>query len=109
MLRSVVGDALLAAGVAAVLLSCLGVLVVRRLEDQLHYLAPASSLGAVLVGLAVAVQAGPGRTAAQALIVAAILAGTGPVTTTVLARTARQPDPAQQPDQGQQPDPGEGR
>ncbi|PYC61039.1 hypothetical protein C7C46_33830, partial [Streptomyces tateyamensis] len=54
---------------------------------RLHALSPASSLGAPLISLALAVETGPGRGAAKLLVIGALLAVGGTVTTMAIGRT----------------------
>jgi len=54
MLRDVLIDGLLFAGVVVVALSCLGMLVMRTTLQRLHYLGPLAMLAPVLIGVAVA-------------------------------------------------------
>jgi multisubunit Na+/H+ antiporter MnhG subunit len=72
-------DVLLWAGVAITALSCLGALTFRRVYQRLHYLAPMTSIGAPLVGLALAVANGWGLTMALDVFIVFLLAITGPV------------------------------
>lgn len=99
----VVVAALLVLGCAAVLLSCIAVLRLPGLPSQLHGLAPAGTIGAPLLCLAVALEEGVGRSAGKALMVAVVLVVTGPVTATVTARSgaqARRPVPGLEPPEG---------
>jgi multicomponent Na+:H+ antiporter subunit G len=86
--RGVLVAVLLTLGALTVLLSCVAVLRLPGLPAQLHGLAPAGTLGAPLICLAVAIDEGIGRTAGKALITGLILLVTGPVAATVTARTA---------------------
>ncbi len=85
---------LLAVGVAALLLSALALVVLPGPFGRLHALAPATSLGAPLITLSLAVQTGPGRAAVKLLVIGALIALAGPVTTMAIGRaTARQQPP----------------
>ncbi len=86
--RGVLVAVLIGLGTLTVLLSCVAVLRLPGLPAQLHGLAPAGTLGAPLICLAVAIDLGVGRSAGKALLVAFILLVTGPVAATVTARTA---------------------
>ncbi|MDI5969208.1 monovalent cation/H(+) antiporter subunit G [Streptomyces sp. SL13] len=108
-IRHLVALVLLTAGTAVVLLSALALVVLPRPYGRLHALSPASSLGAPLIALALAVQTGPGRAAVKLLAIAVVLAVGGPVTTMALGRataqhenTDRAPGPAPDPE-GKQP------
>ncbi|HEX8009237.1 MAG TPA: monovalent cation/H(+) antiporter subunit G [Trebonia sp.] len=72
-------EVLLWAGIAITVLSCLGALTFRRVYLRLHYLTPMTSIGAPLVGLALAVGNGWGLTMALDVFIVFLLAITGPV------------------------------
>ncbi|MFC5908873.1 monovalent cation/H(+) antiporter subunit G [Streptacidiphilus monticola] len=84
---------LLVPGCAALLLSAAGLLLLRDVYDRLHALAPASSLGAPLVVLALAVDTGPGRAAVKLLFTGVLIAAGGAVTTSALGRVTALLDP----------------
>jgi multicomponent Na+:H+ antiporter subunit G len=84
--RHVIALVLLVAGVAVVLLSCLGVLLVPGAYEKLHFAAPASSLGGVLVGLGLAVESEVFNSAFKDLFTVMVMAATVPVVTTATAR-----------------------
>ncbi len=81
--------ALLFAGIAVELLCCAGVFRMRVVYDRLHYLAPASFLGPLLIALALVIKFQSLLMALKAITILAVLAITGPVVTRVLARAAR--------------------
>jgi multicomponent Na+:H+ antiporter subunit G len=85
--RHVCALTLLAAGVAAVLLAALALLVLPTPYARLHALSPASSLGVPLICLALALDAGAGRGAVKLLFIGALTAVTGPVLTVAIGRT----------------------
>jgi monovalent cation/proton antiporter MnhG/PhaG subunit len=87
--QHVIAGGLLAAGIAIELLCCLGALRARDAYDRLHYVGPASTLGAALICLAVVVNEGLNQAGNKALLLAAILATCGPVLTHATARAAR--------------------
>ena len=82
--------ALLWAGIAAVVLSGLGALTLRRVYNRLHYLTPMTSIGAPLIGLALAIGNGWGLTMAMDLFIVFLLALTGPALEAATGRTAAQ-------------------
>jgi multicomponent Na+:H+ antiporter subunit G len=84
-----IAGALLAAGVGVQLLSCVGLLVARTTFDRLHFVAPATVLGAPLVCAAVTVNESFSQGGIHALLVGGILLATGPVITHATARAAR--------------------
>lgn len=82
--------ALLWAGVAAVVLSCVGALAMRRVYNRLHYLSPMTSIGGPLIGLALALANGWGLAMAQDLFIVFVLALSGPVLEAATGRAAAQ-------------------
>jgi monovalent cation/proton antiporter MnhG/PhaG subunit len=89
-IRHICALVLLVAGTAVLALSALAFLVLPRPFGRLHALAPATSLGAPLIALALAVQSGPGRAAVKLLVIAALIAVGGPVTTMAVGRATAQ-------------------
>ncbi|MFC1415857.1 cation:proton antiporter [Streptacidiphilus cavernicola] len=85
-LRHAVALVLLALGVAVLVVSAVALLVLPAPFTRLHALAPATSLGAPLIVLALAVDTGPGRAAVKLLFIGGLLAVAGPVTTMAIAR-----------------------
>jgi multicomponent Na+:H+ antiporter subunit G len=86
-LRHVIALTLLACGTAALLLSALALVVLPGPGARLHALSPSTTLGAPLVCLALALDAGPGRAAVKLLFVGVVSALCGPVLTAVIGRT----------------------
>ncbi|MCG6494212.1 monovalent cation/H(+) antiporter subunit G [Kitasatospora sp. A2-31] len=78
---------LLCAGTAVLLLSAVALAVLPGPYLRLHALSPASTLGAPLVALALAVDTGPGRAALKLLVIGLLTAAGGTVTTMAVART----------------------
>lgn len=78
------------AGVTVVVLTGLAALRVRRVEDRLHYLTPATSLGAPLVGLGLVIANGWGLTSAQIAVTCTVMVVTGPALTSAVLRVAGQ-------------------
>jgi multicomponent Na+:H+ antiporter subunit G len=87
---NVATDVLLWVGTAITVLSCLGALTFRRVYVRLHYLSPITSIGAPLVGLALAVKNGWGLTTAQDVFIVFLLAITGPVIEVATGRVSAQ-------------------
>lgn len=83
---------LLVLGAAVLILSALSLVVLPRPYGRLHALSPATSLGAPLIVLALAVETGPGRAAAKFLVMGALIAAAGPVTTMAIGRATHQQD-----------------
>ena len=87
--REVVVDVLLGLGVASVLLSCIGVLVMRDALDRLHFTAPAATVGPVLLATAVLVEEPLSSAGVKAVLVAILIVVTTPVLSHATARAAR--------------------
>lgn len=86
--RQIAVDVLLWLGVALVLISCLGVVVMREAYDRLHFSSPAV-LGALLVAAAVVVEKSFSLVGDKAILVAVFLLVGSPLLTHVTARAAR--------------------
>jgi multicomponent Na+:H+ antiporter subunit G len=84
-----VSAVLLWLGVAVVLLSCAGMLLMRDVLDRLHFTAPATTLGPVLIAVAVVLRESFSATGLKTVLVAALLIGVNPVLTHATARAAR--------------------
>jgi multicomponent Na+:H+ antiporter subunit B len=78
------------AGVAVMVAAALGALVPRRIYGRLHFLTPMTSLGAPLIGLALAIQNGWGLVTGEILLIVALQAVTGPVLATAAGRVSAQ-------------------
>jgi multicomponent Na+:H+ antiporter subunit G len=87
--RDVVVAVLLAVAVLAVLISCLGVLVMRDALDRLHFTAPAATIAPAFVAAAVLVEEPLSGAGFKAVIVAVLLVVTTPVLSHATARAAR--------------------
>ena len=85
----VIAWALLAVGVAATLLSCVGVLVMPNVFDRLHYTAPASTVGALGIALSIVAEEGWAAASVKAMLIFVLLLTTNPVLTHATARAAR--------------------
>lgn len=77
----------MAAGVAAVLLSCLGLAASRDAYDRLHFLSAGGTVGPILVAAGIVMEAG--LDGLKGILVAAVFLATGPVMTHAIARAAR--------------------
>ena len=91
--RHVIVLVLLFAGLAMLLLSAVALLVLPGPYQRLHALAPATSLGLPMLCLALAVDAGPGRSAVKFLVVAALAAVSSPVVGVAVGRTIAETTP----------------
>ena len=88
MTREVPVAILLVAGVALMLLSCLGLVVMRGTLDRLHYAAPAG-FGALLVAIAITVEESFSLIGNKALAVGVFVVLSGIVLVHVTARAVR--------------------
>ena len=88
-MTTVVVGVLLGVGVASVLLSCLGVLVMRDALDRLHFTAPAGTIAPVVVAVAVLVEEPLSSAGIKAVLVAVLIVVTTPVLSHATARAAR--------------------
>lgn len=86
--REVIVDVLLWAGVALVLLACLGLLVMRSALARLHFASPAA-LGLVFVAVAILVDKDFSMIGDKSLLIAAFTLIGSPLATHALARAAR--------------------
>ena len=77
-------------GVGIVVLTALAALRVRRAADRLHFLTPATALGAPLVGLGLVLENGWSLTSAQIAGTCCLVMITGPVLTSAALRLAAQ-------------------
>jgi multisubunit Na+/H+ antiporter MnhG subunit len=80
--------ALLATGVGLELVACAGIAAMRNAYDRLHYVGP-STLGAVLIAVAVWVRDGPSFIGVKAALLAAFLLVASPALAHGTARAAR--------------------
>jgi monovalent cation/proton antiporter MnhG/PhaG subunit len=85
----VAANVLLAIGVLATLLSCIGILVMPNVFDRLHYTSPATTVGAFAISLAIVVEEGWHAASVKSMLVFALLLVTNPVLTHATARAAR--------------------
>ena len=88
-IREVIVCILLAIGVLGFLLCALGLLLCSDFYDQLHFLAPASLIGAVAIPLAVLAHEGFSQAGTKALLIAVLLFWANPVLSHASARAGR--------------------
>lgn len=74
-----IAEVLLIAGVAVVAASATTAAFIRDTYLRLHFLAPVTSLGGPLIGIAIAVEEGWTQSAVLTLAIVVLLAVTGPV------------------------------
>ena len=87
--RDVVVDVLLALGIGAEVICCLGVLVMRNAFDRLHYGAAATTIGPVLIGAAILVRESVSSAGLATIATVALVFLLNPVVETATARAAR--------------------
>ncbi len=80
---------LLAIGVAAVLLTSIGMVVCRNVYRRLHYLAPAATVGVAAVAAAMVLREGLSQAGIKALLTGGVLFVMNPILTHATARAAR--------------------
>jgi monovalent cation/proton antiporter MnhG/PhaG subunit len=80
---------LLVLAVLVELLACVGVLLMPNLNDRLHFVTPASSVGPVLVAGAIVAKESFDHQGIAAVLVAVFLAVFGPVVSHATGRVAR--------------------
>ena len=90
MSENLVVDVLLAVGVGAELLSCVGVVVSRTIFDRLHFVAAASTVGPFLILGALLVREGLSTQGLESIAAVVLLFLANPVLAHVIARAARQ-------------------
>jgi multisubunit Na+/H+ antiporter MnhG subunit len=93
-------DVLLACGVAAELLCCLGLLVMRTTSDRLHYTAAGYTVGPILIVAALIVREGLSSIGLDALAALAILFVPGPIVVHATARVIRRAESGEQGEHG---------
>ena len=87
--QDVVVGVLLAVGILSVLLSCVGVVVMRTPLDRLHFTAPAGTIAPVLFAVAVLVEEPLSSAGVKAVIVAVLIVISTPSLSHATARAAR--------------------
>src|SRR5438128_1264696 len=87
--RALAVDVLLALGVAAQLLCCFGLLVMRDALDRLHYAAGGSTLGPILIAAAVLVVHPLDSSGITAIVTVGFLLVASPVLTVATARAVQ--------------------
>jgi monovalent cation/proton antiporter MnhG/PhaG subunit len=92
MTENLIVDILLAVAVAAELLACIGVLVMRSVFDRLHFVAAGTALGPFLILAALLVREGLGSQTLNAIVAVAFLFLANPVLVHATGRAARRLD-----------------
>jgi monovalent cation/proton antiporter MnhG/PhaG subunit len=90
--ENLVVDALFGVGVAAELVCCAGVLVMRTTYDRLHYSGAGSTIGAFCILAALLLREGVSGAGLQAIVAVALLFLLTPLVLTSIARAARRLD-----------------
>jgi multicomponent Na+:H+ antiporter subunit G len=87
--RDVTADVLLVLAVLVVLVSCVGVLVMRGVYDKIHFLTPVSLVAPFLVAVAIGVQMGLRENTTDSWLMLAFLVLSGPFLSHATLRAAR--------------------
>ena len=87
--RDLIVDVLLALGVGAELICCLGLLLMRNAFDRLHYSSAATTIGPALIGAAVLVRESVSSGGLQTIATVSLLFLLNPVVLIATARAAR--------------------
>jgi monovalent cation/proton antiporter MnhG/PhaG subunit len=87
--QDVVVAVLLVIGVASVLISCIGLVVMRTAMDRLHFTAPAGTIAPVAFAAAVLVEEPLSGAGAKAVLVALLILITTPALSHATARASR--------------------
>jgi monovalent cation/proton antiporter MnhG/PhaG subunit len=87
--RDLIVDVLLALGVGAELICCVGVLAMRNAFDRLHYSSAATTVGPLLIGAAVLVRESVSAGGLQTIAAVALLLLLNPVVLIATARAAQ--------------------
>jgi monovalent cation/proton antiporter MnhG/PhaG subunit len=85
-----VSEALLGLGVAAQLVCCLGVLVMRNVFDRLHYAGAGTTVGPLLIGAALVVEESVSAAGIAAILTVVFLLILGPAVTIATAGAAHE-------------------
>jgi monovalent cation/proton antiporter MnhG/PhaG subunit len=91
-MENVAVDILLGLGVAAELLCCIGIVVMRNVYDRLHYVAASTAVGPALILAALLVREGLSASGLEAIAAVAILFLLNPTLIHATARAARRID-----------------
>lgn len=87
--RYITADVLLVLAVLVVLISCVGVLMMRGVYDKIHFLTPVSLVAPFLVAVAIGVQMGLRENTTDSWLMLAFLVLSGPFLTHATLRAAR--------------------
>lgn len=88
-IREIIVGALLVMGILGFVITAIGLIVCDDLYEQIHFLAPASLLGAVAIPAAVVVNDGFSQMGTKAILIAILLFLSNPVLSHATARAAR--------------------
>jgi len=80
---------LLALGIAIMVFSAIGLLIVRNRYDRLHYVAPAATLGMPLIGLAVALDGGFAAATVKVVFIVVLTVLTSPIVSAAMGFVIR--------------------
>jgi monovalent cation/proton antiporter MnhG/PhaG subunit len=88
-LTDLVSTALVIVGLAAIVVSCIGIVTMRGFYARLHYVGPTSALAPVAIALAILIQEHFSVRGIKSSLVAFLIVATSPIVTHATARAAR--------------------
>jgi multicomponent Na+:H+ antiporter subunit G len=88
-IREIIVGVLLAIGILGFAITAIGLVVCDDLYEQIHFLAPASLLGAVAIPAAVVVNDGFSQMGTKAILIAILLFLSNPILSHATARAGR--------------------
>ena len=88
-IREIIVGALLAIGILGFVITAIGLIVCDDLYEQIHFLAPASLLGAIAIPAAVVVNDGFSQMGTKAILIAGLLFISNPILSHATARAGR--------------------
>jgi multicomponent Na+:H+ antiporter subunit G len=88
-LIDLVSGALVIVGLAAIVVSCVGIVTMRGFYARLHYVGPAAVLAPIAIALAIVMQEKLSARGIKSCLVALVIVATSPITTHATARAAR--------------------
>lgn len=89
-MRTVAVDVLIAVGVSAELVCCIGLLAMRDVFDRLHFAGAATTLGPLLILAAILLEHPHDSSGVTSILVVVVLLFLNPVLTNATARAGRQ-------------------
>lgn len=88
-MRAIAADIFLGLGAAMVIVSSVGILVMRTAYDKLHYVTPASLVAPISIGVAILIQSGWSSRSAQTWLAIGFMVIASPYLSHATIRAAR--------------------